>query len=51
MQRNFLLKEERIDFSVLDIWDRELAGYGANMIAYRMSFIDKLKNNQPENSQ
>ena len=43
MQRNFLLKEERIDFSVLDIWDRELAGYGAKIIAYRMSFIDKLK--------
>ena len=43
IQRNFLLKEERIDFSMLDIWDRELAGYGAKIIAYRMSFIDKLK--------
>ena len=42
-QRNFLLKEERVDLSVLDIWDIELAKYGAKIIAYRGDFIEKLR--------
>ena len=31
-QRNFLLKEEKPDMSMLDIWDEELSGYGARII-------------------
>ena len=38
-----MLKQERVDLSVLDIWDRELAAYGAKIIAYRINFIEKLK--------
>lgn len=43
IQRNFLLKEDRIDLSVLDIWDEELALYGAKILTYRRDFIKKLR--------
>ena len=42
-QRNFLLKEERPDISVLDVWDQELSGYGARIIVERKAFIEKLR--------
>lgn len=42
-QRNFLLKEEKPDMSMLDIWDEELSGYGARIIKERAAFIDKLR--------
>lgn len=42
-QRNVLLKEENPADSLLDIWDEELAEYGARIILRRGSFIDKLK--------
>lgn len=42
-QRNFLLKEEKPDMSMLDIWDEELSGYGARIIKERALFIEKLK--------
>ena len=41
-QRNTYLKEEKIDMSVLDIWDRELALYGSRIINKRLAFIDKI---------
>lgn len=49
-QRNFLLKEERVDLSVLDIWDIELAKYGARIIAYRGGFYRKAERDQQKNS-
>lgn len=42
-QRNALLKEERPDTAMLDIWDAELCGYGSRIISERVKFIDKLK--------
>jgi len=42
-QRNFLLKEENIDLSVLDIWDGEIAKYGSKIILYRNDFMKKLR--------
>lgn len=42
-QRNFLLKEENADPSVLDIWDEEIARYGSKIILYRNDFIKKLR--------
>ncbi len=41
-QRNTYLKEERIDTSVLDIWDHELARYGSKVIARRNEFIKRI---------
>ena len=41
-QRNFLLKEENPDFSMLDIWDAELAEYGSRLITERSIFAKKL---------
>lgn len=41
-QRNFLLKEDRPDQSMLDIWDVELASYGARIIQERQRFCKKL---------
>lgn len=41
-QRNSLLKSEFPDEGVLDIWDKELAIYGAKIIIYREKFIEKL---------
>ncbi len=42
-QRNFLLKEEGVDLSVLDIWDEEIIRYGSRIILYRNDFIKKLR--------
>ena len=41
-QRNFLLKEDRPDPGMLDIWDYELASYGAKLIIERERFCRKL---------
>ena len=41
-QRNAYLKEEIIDPSILDIWDMQLAAYGARIMAGRNDFIKKL---------
>lgn len=42
LQRNTYLKEDRIEPSVLDIWDMQLAKYGARVMAGRNDFIKKL---------
>lgn len=41
-QRNAYLKESDIETDILDIWDRELALYGARVISKRREFIKKL---------
>lgn len=41
-QRNTYLKETEIETGVLDIWDHELARYGARVISKRKEFIDKI---------
>ena len=41
-QRNVYLKESAIDTSILDIWDHELARYGAKVISRRDEFILKI---------
>lgn len=42
-QRNFLLKQESPDMSMLDIWDEEISAYGARIIRERALFIEKLR--------
>lgn len=42
-QRNSLLKQQKIDDLVLDIYDEQLANYGSKLIKDRMQFIAKLK--------
>lgn len=42
LQRNNYLKEKNIDSTVLDIWDVQLAKYGAKIISMRTEFIEKL---------
>lgn len=42
IQRNAYIKGERVDREVLDIWDRQLAHYGAGVMTMRRSFIEKL---------
>lgn len=42
-QRNSLLKEEKPDMALLDIWDEELCIYGSRIIAERKKFVEKLK--------
>lgn len=41
-QRNTYLKEDRIETSILDIWDHELARYGSKVIARRNEFIKRI---------
>ena len=41
-QRNTYLKENIIDPSILDIWDHELARYGAGVISRRKEFIERI---------
>lgn len=41
-QRNAYLKEERIDPSMLDLWDLQLAKYGARIMELRDRFIKKI---------
>ena len=43
VQRNSYLKEEKIDTSVLDIWDTQLAFFGSHVIIQREIFSKKLK--------
>ena len=42
IQRNSYLKEKTVDNSVLDIWDMQLAKYGAKIISMRDDFIKKI---------
>ena len=42
VQRNVYLKEYNIDKNVLDLWDVQLAKYGAKIINIRKKFIDKI---------
>lgn len=42
MQRNTYLKEEGIESSILDLWDIQLARYGARIITIREQFVKKI---------
>lgn len=42
IQRNRYLKEEDIDNTILDLWDVQLAKYGARIINIREQFIKKI---------
>lgn len=42
IQRNTYLKEKNIDFSILDIWNIQLAQYGSKIISMREDFIKKV---------
>lgn len=42
LQRNTYLKEEKIDYNILDLWDLQLANYGSKIIIMRNSFIKKI---------
>lgn len=42
LERNTYLKENNIDRSMLDIWDAQLARYGASIISKRREFIREL---------
>ncbi len=42
MQRNMYLKEDRIDQSILDLWDVQLAKYGSKIISMREKFVKKI---------
>ena len=41
-QRNTYLKEPVVDPSVMDIWDIQMAKYGADVILQREKFVEKL---------
>ena len=42
LQRNAYLKEHQVDPSILDLWDMQLARYGASIMMMRADFIKKL---------
>ena len=42
LQRNMYLKEDRIDQSILDLWDVQLAKYGSKIINMREKFVKKI---------
>lgn len=42
IQRNAYLKEDRIDPAILDLWDLQLAKYGARIMELRDRFIRKI---------
>jgi len=42
LQRNFYLKEDKIDPGMLDLWDVQLAKYGGRIIRLRDQFIKKI---------
>lgn len=44
IQRNAYLKERDIDTEYLDVWDTQLAKYGAKIIKQREEFIKKINN-------
>ena len=41
-QRNAYLKDDRIDYDMLDIWDRQLAASGTRIIRKRKQFIEHI---------
>lgn len=41
-QRNVYLKEDKIESSILDVWDIQLIKYGAKLMQLRKEFIDKI---------
>lgn len=43
LQRNAYLKERDVDASILDLWDMQLAKYGAEIMLMRDDFIKKLE--------
>jgi len=42
LQRNTYLKEESIDPDLIDVWDIQLAKYGASVIKLREKYIEKI---------
>ncbi len=42
-QRNQILKNKEVKEELLDIWDEQLAIYGAKIMFYRKEFIEKLR--------
>jgi len=42
LQRNAYLKERDVDPSVMDLWDMQLARYGASIMMMRAEFVKKL---------
>ena len=42
LQRNAYLKEYQVDPSILDLWDMQLARYGASIMMMRQDFVKKL---------
>ncbi len=42
-QRNALLKQEKIDDKLMDIWESNLAEYGSKIILDRIDFINKIR--------
>ena len=42
MERNSYLKNDKIEESMLDIWDEGLIKYGALLMKYRSDFVDEL---------
>lgn len=42
-QRNVLLREERPDASLMDIWDEETAFYGSRIMVRRKAFSERLR--------
>lgn len=42
LQRNTYLKEESIDFSLLDLWNEQLVNYGSDLIRMRKDFVEKI---------
>lgn len=42
LQRNSYLKEEHIDNGIMDLWDTQLAQYGARIINIRKKFVKKI---------
>ena len=41
-QRNIYLKDNAIDFDLLDIWDRQLAASGTRIIRKRKQFVERI---------
>lgn len=42
LQRNAYLKENSVDAAILDLWDMQLAKYGASIMLMRADFVKKL---------
>ena len=48
LERNTYLKEINVDPSMLDIWDMQLAEYGAKIMIQRKAFIDQISDTSCE---